>query len=176
MDFEDDTGDTALVRQAGSGLVQGIHLISLIWTANGCRLPSDFRLYNKAQDGLSKNDHFQDLLQQAAECSFEPELVMFDSWYSGLPNLKKLGKRKWDWLTQLMSNRDVSLDRSGNRAICEIFIISDVENQEENRFVFQIEMLISKFIPIDSLAYVFLFSFTHRFCNPSSLHNKLMIY
>jgi hypothetical protein len=103
-------------------VVQGINLISLVWTAKGCRLPSDFRLYNKAQDGLSKNDHFQDMLQQAAERGFEPELVVFDSWYSGLPNLKELCKLKWDWLTQLKSNREVSIDRSGNRAICEIFI------------------------------------------------------
>jgi hypothetical protein len=103
-------------------VVQGINLISLVWTAKGCRLPSDFRLYNKAQDGLSKNDHFQDMLQQAAERGFEPELVVFDSWYSGLPNLKQLRELKWDWLTQLKSNREVSIDRSDNRAICEIFI------------------------------------------------------
>jgi hypothetical protein len=103
-------------------VVQGINLISLVWTMDGCRLPSDFRLYNKAQDGLSKNDHFQDMLQQAAERGFEPELVVFDSWYSGLPNLKQLRSLKWDWLTQLKSNREVSIDRSGNRAICEIFI------------------------------------------------------
>jgi len=116
----------ALVTQHWSGkhgrVVQGINLISLVWTANGCRLPSDFRLYNKEQDGLSKNDHFQDMLQKAAERSFEPELVVFDSWYSGLPNLKQLRKLKWAWLTQLKSNREVSIDHTGNRAIQDIFI------------------------------------------------------
>ena len=103
-------------------VVRGINLISLIWTGTDCRLPCDFRLYHKAQDGLSKNDHFRDMLQQAAERGFEPELVAFDSWYSGLPNLKQLRNLKWHWLTQLKSNREVSLDRSGNRAIREIFI------------------------------------------------------
>jgi len=39
-----------------------------------------------------------------------------------LPNLKQLRNLKWHWLTQLKSNREVSLDRSGNRAIREIFI------------------------------------------------------
>lgn len=116
----------ALVTHHWSGkhgrVVQGINLISLVWTANGCRLPSDFRLYHKSQDGLSKNDHFQDMLQQAAQRGFEPKLVVFDSWYSGLPNLKELRKLKWNWLTQLKSNREVSIDRSGNRAIREIFI------------------------------------------------------
>ena len=121
-----DASKMALVTHHWSGkhgrVVQGINLISLVWTAKGCRLPSDFRLYNKAQDGLSKNDHFQDMLQQAAERGFEPELVVFDSWYSGLPNLKELRKLKWDWLTQLKSNREVSIDRTGNRALCKIFI------------------------------------------------------
>jgi putative transposase len=114
------------VTSHGSGkhgrVVQGIHLISLVWSDEGCRLPCDFRLYNKAQDALSKNDHFRDMLQEATERGFEPDLLAFDSWYRGLPNLKLLRKLKWHWLTQLKSNREVSLDRSGNRPIREIFI------------------------------------------------------
>jgi hypothetical protein len=116
----------ALVTRHWSGkhgrVVQGINLISLVWTGCGCRLPSDFRIYNKAQDGLTKNDHFQEMVKQAAERNFEPELVAFDSWYSGLPNLKLLRGLQWDWLTQLKSNREVSIDRTGNRAIREILI------------------------------------------------------
>jgi len=116
----------ALVTRHWSGkhrrVVQGINLISMVWTDRECRLPCDFRLYNKAQDGLTKNDHFQHMVQQAAERGFRPELTVFDSWYSGLPNLKLLRGLKWYWLTQLKSNREVSIDRSGNRAIREIFI------------------------------------------------------
>jgi hypothetical protein len=103
-------------------VVQGINLISMVWTDRTCRLPCDFRLYNKAQDGMSKNDHFQDMLKQAAARGFRPRLTVFDSWYSGLPNLKELRNLGWDWLTQLKSNRQVSLDRSGNRPIREILI------------------------------------------------------
>lgn len=116
----------ALVTQHWSGkhgrVVKGINLISLVWTSKACRLPCDFRIYNKAQDGLTKNDHFRDMIQQAAEYGFEPELVAFDSWYSGLPNLKQLRTLKWDWLTQLKSNREVSIDHTGNRPIREILI------------------------------------------------------
>jgi len=116
----------ALVTQNWSGkhgrVVKGINLISLVWTGNGCRLPCDFRIYNKAQDGLSKNDHFREMVKQAAEHGFEPELVAFDSWYSGLSNLKQLRSLNWHWLTQLKSNREVSIDRTGNRAIREILI------------------------------------------------------
>jgi hypothetical protein len=116
----------ALVTRHWSGkhgrVVQGINLISLVWTDSDCRLPCDFRLYNKVQDGLTKNDHFQHMVQKAAERGFRPALMAFDSWYSGLPNLKLLRKLKWHWITQLKSNREVSLDRTGNRAIREIFI------------------------------------------------------
>jgi len=104
------------------GVVQGINLISLVWTDRDCRLPCDFRIYNKSQDGLSKNDHFQQMIEQAHERGFEPELVAFDSWYAGLPNLKLVRSFGWHWLTQLKENREVSIDRSGNRAIREIFI------------------------------------------------------
>ncbi len=130
--FDDTTLDKpyasqiALVTRHWSGkhgrVVQGINLISMVWTDRECCLPCDFRLYDKAQDGLTKNDHFQHMVQQAAERGFQPELTVFDSWYSGLPNLKLLRSLGWHWLTQLKSNREVSLDRSGNRAIREILI------------------------------------------------------
>ena len=116
----------ALVTRHWSGkhgrVVQGINLISMVWTDRECRLPCDFRLYNKAQDGLTKNDHFQHMVQQAVARGFQPDLSVFDSWYSGLPNLKLLRRLGWHWLTQLKSNREVSLDRSGNRAIREVLI------------------------------------------------------
>lgn len=130
--FDDTTLDKpyasqmALVTRHWSGkhrrVVQGINLISLVWTDGSCRLPCDFRLYHKTQDGLSKIDHFQQMVKQAQQRGFVPQLVVFDSWYSSLDNLKLLRTLGWPWLTQLKSNRQVSIDRSGNRAICEILI------------------------------------------------------
>jgi putative transposase len=46
-------------------VVQGINLISLVWSDGDAALPCDYRLYNKDQDGLGKNDHFRQMLQQA---------------------------------------------------------------------------------------------------------------
>jgi len=116
----------ALVTRHWSGkhgqIVQGINLISLVWRQGEARLPCDFRLYNKVQDGLSKNDHFQHMVTQAYKRGFEPELVAFDRWYSSLPNLKLLRDYKWHWLTQLKRNRQVSIDPSGNRAISDLLI------------------------------------------------------
>lgn len=44
---------------------------------------------------------------------FEPEILAFDSWYASLENLKLVRECEWDWLTQLKSNRQVSIDRTG---------------------------------------------------------------
>ncbi len=45
----------ALVTRHWSGkhhrVVQGINLISLVWVGGESRLPCDYRLYNKAEDG-----------------------------------------------------------------------------------------------------------------------------
>jgi hypothetical protein len=116
----------ALVTRHWSGkhgqVVQGINLVSLVWSDGEARLPCDFRLYNKEQDGLSKNDHFQHMLTQAHVRGIEPDLVAFDSWYASLPNLKLIRDYNWHWLTQLKSNRQVSVDRSGNRAVSELII------------------------------------------------------
>lgn len=116
----------ALVTQHWSGkhkrVVRGINLVSLLWTDGEARLPCDFALYNKQQDGLSKNDHFRAMLRRAKARGFCPELVAFDSWYAALANLKLVRQLEWDWLTQLKSNRLVDPDGTGNRSISEVLI------------------------------------------------------
>ena len=87
-------------------------------------LPCDFRFYNPAQDGLTKNDRFQNMLKNARERGFVPELVAFDSWYTSLENLKLVRTFGWHWLTQLKKNRLLSLDRSGDRPVSEWLISS----------------------------------------------------
>lgn len=103
-------------------VVQGINLVSLVWTAGDARYPCDFRLYDKAHDGLGKNDHFRQMVASAHERGFQPALVAFDSWYASLENLKVIRGYGWTWLTQLKSNRLVSLDGSGNRPLAETLI------------------------------------------------------
>jgi hypothetical protein len=46
--------------------------------------------------------------------------VVFDSWYSGLENLKLIRSFNWMWLTRLKSNRKVNPDREGLRAVSEV--------------------------------------------------------
>jgi putative transposase len=103
-------------------VVMGINLISLLWTEGDAHWPCDFRIYDRPHDNLTKNDHFQNMLKKAAERGFQPELVAFDSWYSSLENLKQVRNLKWQWLTQLKSNRMVDPSDCGNRPISLVVI------------------------------------------------------
>lgn len=115
-----------LVHHVWSGkhqrVVKGIDLLTLLWTDGDRHLPCDYRLYDKRTDGLTKNDHFQNLLGVARERGFSPKCVLFDSWYSGLANLKLLRSFGWRWLTRLKANRKVNPDRTGLRPIKEVVI------------------------------------------------------
>lgn len=101
-------------------VVSGINLISLVWSDGERHIPCDYRVYDKENDGLTKNDHFQAMLTAAKSRGFEPKCVLFDSWYSSLLNLKSIDRFGWIWLTQLKSNRLVNPDRTGNQPVSQI--------------------------------------------------------
>lgn len=103
-------------------VVQGINLMTLLWTDSDRHIPCDYRLYDKAKDGLTKNDHFQQVLDDAHTRGFRPRCIAFDSWYASLPNLKKIRDFQWIWLTRLKENRLVNPDRQGVVAISRIEI------------------------------------------------------
>ncbi len=58
-----------LVSRQWSGkhkrVVKGINLTTLLWSDGDKHIPCDYRLYEKAVDGASKNDHFQAMLRSA---------------------------------------------------------------------------------------------------------------
>jgi putative transposase len=115
-----------LVSRQWSGkhhaVVQGIDLITLLWTDGERHIPCDYRIYDKLNDKLSKNDHFRAMLGQARARDLHPYCVGFDSWYSSLDNLKAVRESRWRWLTQFKSNWQVNPDGRGNRAIRDIEI------------------------------------------------------
>jgi hypothetical protein len=98
-------------------VVRGINLIGLVWTDGDRILPLDYRVYDKPVDGLTKNDHFRALIDAAKRRGFRPRAVLFDSWYSGLENLKLVRACGRTFLTQLKANRKVDLDRRGYQAV-----------------------------------------------------------
>lgn len=114
----------ALVSRHWSGkhhrVVEGINLITLLWSEGDRSVPVDYRLYDKAGDGLSKNDHFQAMLHTARQRGFRPQCVVFDSWYASLDNLKLIDGFGWTWLTQLKANRLVNPDRTGLRPVARV--------------------------------------------------------
>jgi putative transposase len=97
--------------------VEGINLLTLLWTDGHRHIPVDYRIYDKARDGKTKNDHFRDMLEVAYQREFEPECVLFDSWYASLENLKAVRSFGWRWLTRLKSDRHVNPDGTGNQAV-----------------------------------------------------------
>lgn len=89
-------------------VVSGINLLTLLWSDGSALVPVDYRLYDKVTDQLTKNDHFQHLLQTAQQRGFAPRCVLFDSWYASLANLKQVRACGWPWLTRLKRNRLVN--------------------------------------------------------------------
>ena len=101
-------------------VVMGINLVTLLWTDGERYIPIDYRIYNKGQDGLTKNDHFREMLQTAYERGFRPECVCFDSWYASLKNLKLVTRLFGRWLTRLEADRLVDPDNTGNRSLASL--------------------------------------------------------
>ena len=60
-------------------VVQGINLLTLLWSDGQALVPVDYRLYDKTTDELSKNDHFQALSRTAQQRGSAPRCVLFDS-------------------------------------------------------------------------------------------------
>ncbi len=98
-------------------VVQGINLLTLRWSDGQRLVPLDYRLYEKDHDHLTKNHHFQHLLQAAQQRGLQPTCVLFDSWYASLPNLKLVRACGWRWLTRLHQNRLVNPDGQQLRAL-----------------------------------------------------------
>jgi DDE superfamily endonuclease len=97
-------------------VVRGINLVSLVWTDGDTMQPCDYRIYHKG-DGLTKNDHFAAMLEQAAARGFQPRGVLFDGWYASVDNLKRVRRLGWTFLTRLKSNRKVRVNRGPAAAI-----------------------------------------------------------
>jgi len=60
---------------------------------------------------LTKHDHFQAMLKEARQQGFRPAGVVFDSWYSGLENLKLI--RSYRWIRVLRAVSEVEIGASG---------------------------------------------------------------
>ncbi len=112
-----------LVCQHWSGrhrrVVAGINLITLAWTDGDRVYPTDYRLYAKATDGWTKNDHFRVMLAEAARRGFRPRAVLFDGWYASVANLKAVQGLGWTFLARMPANRKLRIDRGPPKAVAD---------------------------------------------------------
>ena len=87
-------------------ITKGIGVVNALWqVSKDSYIPMDYRIWNPPEDGRTKNDHFQDMLSAAKQRRLHPEMVVADSWYSSLKNLKSVRSHGWDWVMGLRSNR-----------------------------------------------------------------------
>jgi hypothetical protein len=101
---------------AKHGLVKGIGVVSLLHTTGVAQgfTPVDYRIYHPMGDGLTKHDHFQAMLLNAIHAKgLQARIVLFDSWYASVENLKFIHRLDRYFVTTLKSNRKVSLTKEG---------------------------------------------------------------
>lgn len=104
------SGKTELVNWQYSGaehdVVKGIGVVNALWqTSKDQYVPMDYRIWNPPDDGKTKNDHFGEMLSSVKSRGLHPEMVVADSRYSSLKNLKAVRSHGWDWVMGLRSNR-----------------------------------------------------------------------
>jgi hypothetical protein len=114
--------ELARVQYSGNehGLVNGISLVNLLWTDTEEIIPVDYRVYDKERDDKTKNDHFQDMLTRAKKRAFSPIYVLMDAWYGSIGNLKHIRKLDWHFMTNLKSNRQVSIVKNVYVAVSDL--------------------------------------------------------
>jgi hypothetical protein len=91
--------------------VKGINLITLYYTdSHGQHPPVNFRVYDK-REGKTKNDYFQEMLEEVLLWGLEPAFVTGDSWYSCEASLRLIKNHQLGLLFALESNRLVSVEK-----------------------------------------------------------------
>lgn len=99
---------------AEHGLVNGIGIVNLVHSDGITYAPIDYRLYAPMQDGKTKNEHFRDMLIAAkTDKKIKSQVVLFDSWYGSVDNLKLIHRMGMQFVTTLKGNRRISLSKEG---------------------------------------------------------------
>ena len=77
---------------------------------SGLKLPVNFRIVNP-DDNKTKNDYFQDMINEILAWGLRPDWVTGDSWYSSLDNLKFLRKQRLNAFFGIENNRTFSEEK-----------------------------------------------------------------
>ncbi len=99
---------------AEHGLVNGIGIVNLVHSDGMQFAPIDYRLYAPMQDGKTKNEHFREMFIAAKkEKGIQANIILFDSWYASVENLKLIHRMGMQFVTTLKENRLISLSKEG---------------------------------------------------------------
>lgn len=96
-------------------LVNGIGVVNSFLCKDGKSynkdksFPIDFRIFAKEEDGKTKHDHFQEMINMALFRKINISTVVFDTWYASLKNLQFLNNLKLNWVSFLAKNRAVKI-------------------------------------------------------------------
>ena len=93
--------------------ILGISLVNLLATNGSDCIPVDYRIYEGAESKITKNDHFQNMLDTAEKRGFTPQYVLADAWFSSLENMKAIAKRGWKFIMGIKENRLIN-ETQGN--------------------------------------------------------------
>lgn len=102
---------------AQGGLVRGIGVLNLVHSSGAACVegefyPVDYRIYDPAGDGKTKNQHFREMLVRAiSDKGLQAQTILFDSWYASMDNLKLIERLGRYFVTTLKSNRLVSVSK-----------------------------------------------------------------
>lgn len=98
-------------------VIRGIALVNLLATKGSECMPVDYRIYEGKDSKVTKNDHFQHMLDTAKERGFKPPYVLADAWYGSIANLKKIRSLGWKFIMGLKENRIVNVTQGTNLAV-----------------------------------------------------------
>jgi len=128
-----DGSHIELVRRHWSAkhraVVEGINLITRLWTDGDISIPVDWSLVDPESDGLSRNDQLLQMLETAREAGFKPDCVLWDWWDSSLGDFKMRPTWGWSCFVGLKPNRQVKPDGRGNRAIRDVEFQPEVQRR-----------------------------------------------
>ncbi|MEP6984141.1 MAG: transposase [Chloroflexota bacterium] len=87
-------------------------MINLVHSDGEDFYPIDYRIYAPEADGLTKNDHFREMLLRAkGDKPIKTRTLLFDSWYASVDNLKLMVRLEMFFITTLKDNPLVSLSK-----------------------------------------------------------------
>lgn len=108
-----------LVKKQYSGavhaLVRGIDVVNLVhYDSESGFNPIDYRIYAPMQDGKTKQEHASEMVIAAVhEKGIQAPIILMDSFYASVQNFKIFHRMGLLFVSQLKSNRLVSLTKEG---------------------------------------------------------------